>query len=243
MGGRCGRGLAQCPLPAQAEGATQCAGRELREPAEFLLCQRRLPTVYDAGLGAFSRSQGLPERDRGSGDGAAGSDALAASDLDRAVGDLWPQTIGRWRRWWRERFAASGAWRAERGEFMPAVNDASLPGALKEGIRGIARARRGRLGTASMRHRRRRTKSEPLSPIVSPATDGRQSRWPGCRPESGGPGANLHNARLVRRFQRGQGYATFRTLTAGCNLRTPADNRSRRIDYPSGDFPSARTCA
>lgn len=56
--------------------------------------------------------------------------------------DLWPQTIARWRRWWREVFAASRTWRAEHGKFMPPVNAATLPGALL-----------GRLNGHDLRHR------------------------------------------------------------------------------------------
>ncbi|GBE49852.1 hypothetical protein BMS3Bbin13_00775 [bacterium BMS3Bbin13] len=50
--------------------------------------------------------------------------------------DLWPQTIGRWRRWWRETFVASRTWRAERGKFMPPVKAAALPGALLGRLNG-----------------------------------------------------------------------------------------------------------
>lgn len=50
--------------------------------------------------------------------------------------DLWPPTIGRWRRWWREAFAASRTWRAEYGKFMPPVVAASLPGALLGRLNG-----------------------------------------------------------------------------------------------------------
>jgi hypothetical protein len=44
--------------------------------------------------------------------------------------DLWPQTIARWRRWWREHFATSRCWRAERGHFVPPVESTRLPGVL-----------------------------------------------------------------------------------------------------------------
>jgi hypothetical protein len=44
--------------------------------------------------------------------------------------DLWPQTIARWRRWWREIFTHSRCWRSERGRFIPPVEDSGLPGVL-----------------------------------------------------------------------------------------------------------------
>jgi len=34
--------------------------------------------------------------------------------------DLYPQTLARWRRWWREIFPASRCWQANRGHFIPA---------------------------------------------------------------------------------------------------------------------------
>ncbi len=44
--------------------------------------------------------------------------------------DIWPQTISRWRKWWREGFASSRCWRAERGNFIPPVPACQLPGEL-----------------------------------------------------------------------------------------------------------------
>ncbi|MEA3410354.1 MAG: hypothetical protein U9R74_02315 [Pseudomonadota bacterium] len=44
--------------------------------------------------------------------------------------DLWPQTIARWRRWWRDVFVHSRCWRGERGRFIPPVGENGLPGAL-----------------------------------------------------------------------------------------------------------------
>jgi hypothetical protein len=41
-----------------------------------------------------------------------------------------PQTLARWRRWWRDGFAGSRCWRAERGHFLPPIAGAELPGAL-----------------------------------------------------------------------------------------------------------------
>jgi len=44
--------------------------------------------------------------------------------------DIWPQTLARWRKWWRETFVASRLWQAQRGHFMPPLNPAALPGAV-----------------------------------------------------------------------------------------------------------------
>lgn len=60
--------------------------------------------------------------------------------------DLWPQTLARWRRWWREVFSVSRAWRAQRGGFIPAIASNQLPGALLGQLRGKdLRARVGQL--------------------------------------------------------------------------------------------------
>ncbi len=50
--------------------------------------------------------------------------------------DLWPQTVSRWRRWWRERFAVSPCWQAWRGYFVPPLAVAELPDALLDKLRG-----------------------------------------------------------------------------------------------------------
>lgn len=44
--------------------------------------------------------------------------------------DIWPQTLSRWRKWWREIFPASGCWQAERGRFIPPVETDQLPDTL-----------------------------------------------------------------------------------------------------------------
>jgi hypothetical protein len=44
--------------------------------------------------------------------------------------DLYPQTLARWRRWWRKIFPASRCWQANRGHFIPPVDVSQLPGAL-----------------------------------------------------------------------------------------------------------------
>jgi len=56
--------------------------------------------------------------------------------------ELWPQTLARWRQWWREIFPASRCWQAARGHFVPALAVGQLPGALL-----------GRLSGVDLRHR------------------------------------------------------------------------------------------
>ena len=56
--------------------------------------------------------------------------------------DIWPQTISRWRRWWRAVFPDSCCWQAMRGYFVPPVNAAQLPDVLL-----------GRLTGDDLRHR------------------------------------------------------------------------------------------
>jgi hypothetical protein len=46
------------------------------------------------------------------------------------------RTVGRWQRWWRERFTASAFWRIARAAFMPPVDEARLPATLLERFRG-----------------------------------------------------------------------------------------------------------
>jgi hypothetical protein len=56
--------------------------------------------------------------------------------------DIAPQTLWRWRRWWRERFVATRCWRALAGRLMPPIAIDSLPGSLLERLRGEALAER-----------------------------------------------------------------------------------------------------
>lgn len=56
--------------------------------------------------------------------------------------DIWPQTLSRWRQWWREIFPVSRCWRAARGHFVPPVKSEQLPGTLL-----------GRLNGVDLRHR------------------------------------------------------------------------------------------
>jgi hypothetical protein len=50
--------------------------------------------------------------------------------------DIWPQTLSRWRKWWQENFPASRCWKAERGYFIPPVENERLPGALLGRLNG-----------------------------------------------------------------------------------------------------------
>jgi hypothetical protein len=44
--------------------------------------------------------------------------------------DIPPQTLARWRRWWREELPGTRCWRAEQGHFLPPLAVAELPGAV-----------------------------------------------------------------------------------------------------------------
>jgi hypothetical protein len=44
--------------------------------------------------------------------------------------DIWPQTLSRWRQWWREAFPTSRCWQEERGRFIPPVETDQLPDTL-----------------------------------------------------------------------------------------------------------------
>lgn len=50
--------------------------------------------------------------------------------------DIWPQTIARWRRWWREAFAASQTWQTLRGRLCDALDSFELPDSLLGRLRG-----------------------------------------------------------------------------------------------------------
>jgi hypothetical protein len=47
-----------------------------------------------------------------------------------------PQTLWRWRRWWRERFVQSRCWKALAGQFIPPIGADSLPASLLERLQG-----------------------------------------------------------------------------------------------------------
>jgi hypothetical protein len=75
--------------------------------------------------------------------------------------DLYPQTLARWRRWWRQIFPTSRCWQATRGLFIPPVDASQLPGALL-----------GRLSGAELRHR-----LGLLLQLLAPVTT---DSWSGC---------------------------------------------------------------
>lgn len=51
--------------------------------------------------------------------------------------DIWPQTLSRWRQWWRETFPTSRCWQTQQGNFIPPVEIDRLPDALLDRLRGI----------------------------------------------------------------------------------------------------------
>lgn len=50
--------------------------------------------------------------------------------------DLWPQTIARWQRWWRETVPGTRCWQALRGRWVPPLDLNQLPGALLGRLNG-----------------------------------------------------------------------------------------------------------
>jgi hypothetical protein len=56
--------------------------------------------------------------------------------------DVAPQTLWRWRRWWRERFVATRCWGALAAQFIPPLATDSLPGSLLERLTGRALSER-----------------------------------------------------------------------------------------------------
>lgn len=63
--------------------------------------------------------------------GIAAQAAKTAGEVKRATG-IPPRTVGRWRLWWRTRFADSRVLAAERGRFLPPLVIADLPSSLVE---------------------------------------------------------------------------------------------------------------
>jgi hypothetical protein len=49
--------------------------------------------------------------------------------------DVPPQTLWRWRHWWREQFVQSRCWRALAGQLIPPLATDHLPGSLLERLR------------------------------------------------------------------------------------------------------------
>lgn len=59
--------------------------------------------------------------------------------------DLWPQTLARWRQWWRVPFVQSRCWREARGRLVPPVDTSRLPGELLGRLAGSDTDHRCRL--------------------------------------------------------------------------------------------------
>jgi hypothetical protein len=55
--------------------------------------------------------------------------------------DVSVRSIRRWRRFWREAFARSRAWRAARGRFTTAIDAQEMPRSLIEVFSGLAEAK------------------------------------------------------------------------------------------------------
>ncbi len=56
--------------------------------------------------------------------------------------DVSPQTLWRWRRWWREPFLQTRCWRGLAGQFIPPICTDSLPAALLQRLTGTALSER-----------------------------------------------------------------------------------------------------
>jgi len=56
--------------------------------------------------------------------------------------DIPAQTLGRWRRWWREQFVQTRCWRGLAGQLIPPLASDSLPGALLQRLTGATLAER-----------------------------------------------------------------------------------------------------
>jgi hypothetical protein len=60
----------------------------------------------------------------------------------RSTLDVARRTLQRWRHWWRKIFIHTPLWQYERGNFMPTIDDATLPASLLERfVNGDARTR------------------------------------------------------------------------------------------------------
>lgn len=59
----------------------------------------------------------------------------------RALLEVSPRTLERWREWWNDAFANSPFWKAVRGRFDTPVDESLLPRSLLDRFRGILRTR------------------------------------------------------------------------------------------------------
>lgn len=65
---------------------------------------------------------------------AAMQSGVTASRIDELRSSLGVarRTLQRWRHWWREMFVQTQLWQIGRGQFMPPIDHAALPGSLLE---------------------------------------------------------------------------------------------------------------
>lgn len=70
-----------------------------------------------------------------------GLNAARLSHLRIVLPEMDRRTLERWRRWWRETFAASPFWKAAKARFTPPLSEADLPLGLCEHF-GIEHAER-----------------------------------------------------------------------------------------------------
>lgn len=64
-----------------------------------------------------------------------GVNATRGGRLEKLLG-ISRRTLTRWRQWWLSVFTQSAFWKAERGRFMPPVEEASLPLSILDRFRG-----------------------------------------------------------------------------------------------------------
>jgi hypothetical protein len=74
------------------------------------------------------------------------TDGLSSRHRRRLIDqlDLWPQTMARWQRWWREQVPMTRCWRSLQPRFMPPMAVHALPSALLGRLMGddlVARVR------------------------------------------------------------------------------------------------------
>jgi hypothetical protein len=118
----CGHRLHRADYPRKPRGSPQALTEVACRRFSFCCsqCRRRStpPSVVFLGRRVYLGVVVLLGSCRSGGGSAAASAAL---------GNPCRQTLARWRRWWRETFAASSVWRELHARFMPPVSADSLP--------------------------------------------------------------------------------------------------------------------
>ena len=143
----------------QAEGCRHCGGRLDR--ADYARKPRGLPpelgTEHTVRLSLCCAAEGCRRRTTPAstrflgrrvyvgaavlGITALGSGRRCAAERDlRLQLGLSARTLARWRRWWRDVFAASAFWRSARGQLRTPVAVRALPGALLRRFSGDSQA-------------------------------------------------------------------------------------------------------